>query len=307
MLAPLSVQPHPSGCGTLVLVAPGVHYRLWRDPGPRVREIELDENGEPLRDPMTGQILSTATDELVPICQGYETRAQPYLDWDVPVNQPVTYWLETGPGEDGPWTEVARETVTPQPELAYSVLEDGITMDALNVRDAIAVFFSTRLAQLAREGRVIARKPEWKLRFPMTVAYDFEDANLPLGAVGMSYGTGTQGDLGWNMTEEDLKFSLTFVAKTREERDSITMAIRGLLQELDWFLGDMGCVNTCAGEMTEGYQNVVPVLYSLELAIGTTSYIWHTSKDFGWRLLPITWLTDDAGLGVIVSPLPRAP
>lgn len=301
------IEPHPSGTAFFVLLPMKVHYRLWRTPGPVVREIERDENGEPLRDPMTGQILSEATEKAIPIMTGLEIQPHPYLDWDVPVGEEVTYWLETGPSDQGPWTEVARQTVKAEPELTYSVLDDGATMDALNIRDAIGVFFSTRLAQLAREGRVIARKPEWKNRFPMTVAYDFEEANLPLGAVGMSYGTAAPGDIGWTMTEEDLKFSLTFVAQTREERDSVSMAARGLIQELDWFLSDMGCVNTVAGEMVEGYQQVSPVLYSYEFAVGTTSYIFHGARDFGWRLLPVTWFGEEDGTGLIVSPLPKNP
>lgn len=284
-----------------VQITRGLHFRLWRDPGPVVREYAVDEFDEVERDPLTGQFLDPGTEKPVPILQGYEIRDQPYLDWDVPLGVPVTYWLETAETDEGPWAEAARHTVTAEPALEYSVMQDVTTLSTLNVRDALAVFYSTRLAQLAAEGAVIARKPEWKKKFPMVVSYDFDEANLPLGSVEMSYGSSGQGDLGWNYTEEDLKFSMIFVAQGREERDSVSAAVRGLMQELDWFLSDLGCVKTCAGEMSHGYQNVSPILYSFEIAIGTTAMVWHGEKNIsGWKMLPVTWLAADDE-GFIVS------
>ena len=297
------VQPHPAGVGFFILPPRARHFQIWRDPGPSRYDYELDDEGAPLTDPLTNQVIADPVVVPLPILSGYELHPRPCLDWTAPCDGPVTYWLMVAPSKDGPWVEDQRIKLEVVSERGYSVLKDGVTMDAFELRDAVAVFFSVRLAQLAAEDHVIARKPEWKKRFPMTVAYDFGEADLPLGAVGLAYGRGGPADLGWNLTEEDFKLSLQFAAKSREERDSITTAVRGLMQELDWFLEDMGCQNTTFGEMVQGYQDTAPVLYTLELAIGTTSYIWHQNRDESqWTMLPITWASGRDQLAEIFSP-----
>lgn len=172
------------------------------------------------------------------------------------------------------------------PNVRYSAVEDGSAMDVLSPRDMLVVYLSIRLAQIARDGALYVRSDAHKKRFNVKADHTFDEAETPVISVGLSGGMGGQGDLGWNFTEERLKFTLTAFSFDKSERDSLTRVLRGLIGEIAWFLGDLGCDEISFGELEE--QSVVrqPYGYMTKLAIGVKVYTYIRAVSQGWQLTP---------------------
>ncbi len=278
-------SPHLSGCGAYIEPPTG-HFRIFRTPGPEIVEYELDAEGDVVLD-AEGQP-SIVEVRHPPILQGYVMQAgRKYLDWDVPTGEEVTYRLEVSEdGTDGSWRVADTVRFTLVPETHYSALEDGGLYDVVNPRDALVVFLGTRLAALARQGALYVRSEAHKRRYRVTTHHEFGEAEVPIIAVGLAYGTGHAADLGWTMTEEHLKLVMEGVSYDKRERDSLTRVLRGLIGEISWFLEDLGCVNVSYGELTEFIGEQEPNTYRLTMAIGLTAFTHVGVRSSGWSLLP---------------------
>lgn len=298
------LQTHSSGVGVLLLPPVNTHYRFWRDPGPFEDVFQTDERGNVVLDETRQPVLLRS--DALPVLTGYSVRERKFLDWEVSVDEPVHYWLEVAMTENGPWTTVQEWRPVLEPQMYYSAMEDGENYDVSNPRDALVVFFGTRLAQLARAGKLYVRNKARRRKYNVTTAYSFDDADMPVLAIGMGYGGGQIGDLGWTVTEETLRLDLVGMAADKGERDSLTLALRGLIAEVNLFLGDLGCVETSFGQMSEEEQHSEPMLYLVKQSIATTVYT-HIGIDAGsWELAPVGgWtgidLGDDLEGGLIYS------
>jgi hypothetical protein len=302
------IQPHPSGCGAYIQPPRFTYYRFWRDPCPTEDVFAVDAKGNIILSPDTRQPTYISTAQ-IPVLQGYTDQARRYLDWEVPVGVPFTYRLELSVLEDGPWVQVQDWVLDLQPTMSYSAIEDGENYDVSNPRDALVVFYGTRLAQLARAGKLYTRNKAYRKKYNTTTAYSFDDADMPVLSIGLGYGSGHGGDLGWNLTEENIRLDIVGMAADKLERDSLTAALRGLVAEVDLFLGDLGCVETSYGQLRETEQHSEPMLYLIEQSITTTLYT-HIHIDSGaWELIPIGgWagihVDGENEVGAIFSPNP---
>jgi len=285
---------HPSGVGVYLVPPVGCFYRIWRDPSPT--ELILDEDDKPIGERDTF------------VLAGYTCETRQYLEWDVPLNQDLTYRLEVSETEDGPYEELYRSTLCPEPVTVYSALQDGELMDAQNPRDALVVYYATRLAQLVRRGQLKVRNPDYKYRYNVLSKYEFNNPELPLLALDYSGGMGEEADLGGFLTEETLMIALTGVASSKEERDGLAGAVRGLIADVSLFLGDLNCINTSYHGYSNGIVESEPYLWSFELTLQTTAYSWNGRREAPWEIVPIAgWQAlhlgdlddeyDDEGLG----------
>lgn len=276
------IAPHPSGVGVF-LCPPEGYFRVFRTPGPEVVVYEVDENGDVLLDAEEQpKVLEVQHPPILDGNQRYGHRR--YLDWDVPMDTPLTYRIESS--RDGAtWTVYAQGTLTLEPQLAYSAIDDDVLTDVINPRDAVIVFLSTRLAQLARQGTLYVRSEAHRRRFNVTAADAFGETEAPIIGVRLGGGTGDQGDLGWNFTEERLKLELTCFSFDRRERDSLTRALRGLFSELARFLEDLGASSISYGELDESTQVADPYGYLTTLAVGLTLYTYVHPAAPTWQLV----------------------
>lgn len=292
---------HPSGVGYYISPPVGMHYRIWRTPGPQEVTYPLDARGNAALDDEDQPLPPTVRD--LPLLYGYSDVGRRFLDWDAPVDQDVTYWVETGPTPEGPWKTIHRIKLRCAPEMTYSVLSDSGIQDVMNIRDALVVFLSVRLAQEARAGRVYTRQLGHRKRFNVVTEYEFAEADLPAVSVGYSYGTGAGADLGVTMMEEIVKIHFEVLCADKRERDSLTSAFRGLLPQIELFLGDLGCIDTTYGELQEVEQGSDPMYYRLSLSISTVlltqvgyrpAHVWELAPIGGWT--GEVYGNDDLGL-----------
>ena len=267
-------SPHPSGVGVILTPPVGVRFRLWRDPAPLEKEF----------DPESGQLVGSHE---VPVLRGLCSKPGQYFDWDAPLDTPLTYWLEVRVAPALDYQEVWRDTITLKPQVRYSALEDGGLQDSLSIRDALVVYYSTRLAQLVREGSLYARNPGHAYRFPVVTSFDQTEPNLPQMSAGSEQVEVASGSLGWEMSEQTLSVQFVAASSDERERDSLGQALWGLMRELDWYLSDLGCLETQMTDYVSGInQTIVPILYQLAFKISLSLFVYGSQDDPGWQLVP---------------------
>lgn len=280
--------------GLYIEVPLGVYYQITRTPGPEQVVFEEDEDGNAALDENGQPILISRTD--VPILQGFTRKPSRYLDWDVPVEVDIAYTILTCDTVDGVYAPFWQQTMHTSVDTSYSVLEDSDMNDVINIRDAMVVYLSTRLGQLARQGKVYTRQPGHRMKYNVTTEYEYADADLPIVSVGLGYGTGSSACLGWELTEEVLSLKIFGAAMDKRERDTLTGALRGLIHEIDYFLQDLGCMESSYGHLVEGVVHSSPTLYSVEMDISTTAFTQIAVRETPWQLVPVGgWAGIDDG------------
>ena len=285
---------HPSGVGLYISPPLGVYYRVIRTPGPEEVVFQEDEDGNAALDDAGQPILISRTP--VPVLHGFTRKPCRYLDWDVPVETDVTYTIYTSDTENGTYAPYFRQVMHTSVDTSYSALEDSDMNDVVNIRDAMVVYLSTRLGQLARQGKVYTRQPGHRMKYNVTTEYEYADADLPIVSVGLGYGTGSSACLGWELTEEILTLKIVGAAMNKQERDTLTNALRGLIHEIDYFLQDLGCMESSYGHLVEGVQHSSPTVYLLEMDISTTTFAHIAVRETPWQLVPIGgWAGIDDG------------
>jgi|GEM_PF-6638808 len=296
----MMLQPHESGMGVLITPPTHTYFRVWRTPGPTEEIFETDADGELVLDPDTdAPILIEERD--VPVLSGYVTSTRRLMDWDTPVDVPLRYRIEISDTEAGPYAPVLDDTLTLEPNVTYSALEDGGLLGVASPRDALVVYLSWRLASLARQGVIPVRRKSHKRKFPVVTSYSFNEADLPVVAVHYAYGRGHALDLGSTMSVHHPKIGFTVAAADKPERDALTRVFEGLIVELESFLVDLGCDEVEYGEMAESVQQSDPYLHLLELALGMTRYVFHGHRAAsGWTLIPTSRWVEMDGSGVVI-------
>lgn len=247
-------DPHASGCGVLIAPPLFVPYRVYRDG--------------------------------VLILEGISGNPERFLDWDAPSYKEIVYRLETmGESDYAPSGEYR---VTLRPELTYSAVDDGETYDVVNPRDALVVFFSTRLAQLARAGKLHVKNPNHKAKYQVTTAYQFEDSKMPVLVIDYADGESSQGDIGYEYSEGPCKMDFMLAANTKEERDAVWSAVTGLWKDIEWFLDDLGVMSPMLTNKQNSVQEVEPLLYTLSFSITGQLITWHGERSQPWQILNTT-------------------
>lgn len=283
------IGPHPSGVGVYISPPTGVHFRIIRDPAP-VEDIYTAE----------GEFVESLERDVL---KGFITTPRKFLDWDCPTGEEVTYQiLISETGEDDTFTLANRGTYTftLTPKQGYSVLQDGDTFNTPNPRDILKLFFSVKLAELCRVGAIRVKNPGHRAKFPVTTNYQFPEANLPVMSIDLAQGNGGPADIGWGMTESQIKLGIIIAALEAHERDQISMAMVGLMREVDWLLDDLGMINTQYGEMEHGIQHSDPPLYLLNLAVACTGYTYPFDRNVDtWEPLPGTSWVGLGSVGII--------
>lgn len=260
------VEPHPSGCGYYLRPPVGVEYQIFRSD------------------------VRTGIDGVTPglIAKGYADRYTRYLDWDVPVNKSVTYRFVYG-------SKDLSYTVEADPVDTYSALEDSEVMDAPNPRDGLVVYYSTRLAQLVKKGKVLVHlkgeqtESNHSRKYSVRTEYAFEEAELPAIALDYSGGEATGLDLGHSMTEVPFKVDAHMIASSREERDSLRQAVVGLWRDTEWFLEDLGCYESVLTNLDNGMQADEPPFFTLSWSITGTAAVSQGHLDRPWEMLRRTY------------------
>lgn len=262
--------PHPSGVGCFLVPPVGAQIRIKRSD---VRNDGVDG-------------------EAGVIFKGYLHTPRRFLDLDVPLNKAVTYTFEVMNRTTGEYEVFDTVEGHLEPQLSYSAIEDADTYDVANPRDALMIFYSTRLAQLVREGALYVRgaaenKSNHVHRYPVTAAYEGRSNELPTISVDHAGSNGHLGDLGGTYTEEDVQIEMVAAAATIEERDSLASAIRGLLKDTDSFMEDVGMMLPMMAHFEMGVEPVNPPLYTLRWSIMGTVTTWHGNRDLPWEILPL--------------------
>lgn len=270
MNEPSGVWPHPSGVG--IFVCPPC--------GPLVRVLRSD-------------VRKGVDDEPKVILQGSFDRPRRFLDLDPPLDREVTYTFETFDALTGEWSVAGTFAGKLEPALSYSAVEDADAVDTVSPRDALILFYSTRLAQLVRSGVLYVRgaregESNHLNRYPVSPGYTFQNPDLPLITAEHAGSDGKLGDIGGTYTEEDAQIEFMAVSATMEERDSLASAIRGLLKDTDWFLEDAGMMLPQFGHFETGVEPVEPPLYTLRWSVFGRVTTWHSERDLPWELLPLT-------------------
>ena len=271
--SPYGVWQHPSGVGCFVVVPAGAPFRVLRS------DIRKGVDGE------AGLLL-----------RGHCERPRRFLDLDVPLNEDVTYTFETLNNQTGEYEVLDTFSGHLEPQLTYSAVEDADSYDVVSPRDALIIFYSTRLAQLVREGRLYVKgaaqgQSNHHRRYPVSAGYEFRPQDLPVISADHAGSAGALGDLGGNYTEEDIQIEFMAAAASIEERDSLAGAIRGLLKETDAFMEDAGVMLPAFTHFEGGVEPTSPPLYTLRWSICGTVYTWHGERELPWEMLPKTgWL-----------------
>lgn len=270
-----AVESHPSGVGAYITVPSGVPYRIYR------LGLKVGLDGIP------GLVM-----------QGYSRVPVRYLDIEAPVGKELAYELHLL-GDSGAYEVAERARVTLTPSMTYAAMQDSEAWDVVNPRDALVLYYATRLAQLARSGHLYVRNPDHKLRYEVKVANDFDDHALPVMAALDDDGDAIVGDMGANFTQSVVKVTFVCAAATREERDSLREAVIGLWRETDFFLEDTGMINVMLTNLSSGYEASDPPLHLLRFDVTGEIFTWGGATG-AWQMLPTTqWRSPSAGEDVI--------
>lgn len=264
------ISPHPSGCGAYIVPPAGVPYRVFRS------DVRKGLGGT------QGLIL-----------EGIASRGTRYLDFDAPIGKEVTYRIEF----EGKTIE---RTIRSEPQNTYSAVNDADMEDSPNPRDALVVYYATRLAQLVKKNKLIVFKKEGEeesnhaKRYSVRSSYHLEESELPILVLDYSDGE-TQGlDIGHTMTETTFRIEAFFAATSREERDSARQAIVGLWRDTEWFLEDIGAYESSLIDMTHRTQEESIPFYILEFSIVGRYAFDQSARGSKWELLRgVMWHAKD--------------
>lgn len=262
--------PHPSGCGCYLVPPSGVPYKIFRS------DVKFGLGRVP------GLIL-----------QGVASPGTRYLDWDLPVGKSVTYRLEAG-------GETEEITVEAEPQNTYSAVNDADMEDAENPRDALVVYYATRLAQLTAKGKVVVNLKDGEVesnharKFSVRTEHNFEEAELPILVLEYEGGEAHGLDLGHEMTEAPFKVEGYFIASSREERDSARQAFVGLWRDTEWFLEDVGCYEADMINIKNSMQPDEPPFYILSFDIVGVFAVDQNAREQTWSMLSrVEWSAPD--------------
>lgn len=295
MFDPETADVHPSGLGAFITPPVGYFYRIWRTPSPKLATYDEE----------TKEFLG---DTPVPVLAGFADRYARYLDWGAEPNLgqdgkilPTIYRCEAALTEDGEYVTIWEESLTLTPVLTYSPIQDDLMHSAMDVRSAVIVFFSTRLAELVRSNKLFCKKKRHGLKFPVTPYFDFAPVDLPGLAVEVTSSTAQPFDLGYEMGMEYMELSCNGAALDRAERDGLTNAFRYLARELSWFLEELGCINPVIAEIRNSAEFTEPMTYVTTCTIQLSTYGFGDCIETLWELAPVAhWGTDDKGTRAVV-------
>lgn len=271
------VAEHPSGVGVWLVFPANEAFRLTR--------LGSSEDGE--TEVMAGTFATRRT----------------FLDWGLRVGRRTVYRYYRV-AEDGSETLESEWEATADPHRTWSPLDEPDLYAASRPREAIIVFLSARLAQLARAGIVRVGNENHKIAFPVKANHSFETPELPVIAVDYSSGAGKVADVGAGLTEHYLQVKLDVAASSEAERTSVTDALRELIGELAAFLAALGMEGTEYGNFSHYFIELEPQFYGAMMSIGTTAYGFQRNREDSWELLPVEEpfaLRDEDGGGALIG------
>lgn len=267
------IESHITGVGAFLNIPSNVEYKITRQL-PREKEYLVS--------------------------QGNLMWQKRYLDTDVAIVGETVYrfYIQSGiDAENKPIYALNQTEIhVSKPNLFWSPMMDGSAFTASEPRDALILFLSIRLAQLVQQGHI--KLPQDKkahgLRFPVRGTFEFVESDMPVVAIDYGGGQGSAGDLGWAVSEDNLKLNIYIAADRLEDRNAVGKNIIALMREIDWFLSDYGCLNIEYGE----YQHYlearlnIPV-YMAQMSIGFTRFLFQFQEQQDeWQILgspiPIT-------------------
>jgi hypothetical protein len=277
----LYVEPHPSGAGFWLQVDAGEEFKL-------TREVHIEE----------GEVV---------VATGVLEHQQVWLDYGFSPRG-TTIYRYYNKDSSGAWVRRQELSPKPNPQMWWNPFGCPQLQAVKDPRDAMIVFFATRLAALTKQGNIQVNNPNHKTVFPVVVGYGFDTPHLPMVSAHYNNGASAMTDCGSGVMEEVLNIRLNLIAESQFELDQVARAIRGVLPELNLFLYSLDCHNVQYGNMQQGTsaqmegEAIVLTVYQATFDISFTSFSFAGYNDPArWKLLP-SW-TLEAGTYTMKHPL----